>query len=107
MRFFRCAPVRRFRGPALAAALLALAAAGCGGRWDVSGKVSYQGKPLVWGSVQFEGSDNLIKQANLNPDGTYSVTGVATGEAKVAVSSINPNSDDFQPRMPPRAPQKP
>jgi hypothetical protein len=82
----------------LPAAVLALAA-GCGGRGDVSGKVTYQGKPLVWGTVQFEGSDGLVKQGNINSDGTYSVREVATGEAQVAVSSINPKSSDFQPRQ--------
>jgi hypothetical protein len=84
--------------PVVAAALVALVV-GCGGRGDVSGKVTYQGKPLVWGTVQFEGSDGILKQANLKSDGAYSVQGVATGEAKVAVSSINPNSSDFQPRV--------
>src|SRR5262245_25668289 len=100
------APVRPFRGPTAAAALLALVAAGCGGRGDVSGRVTYQGKPLVWGTVQFEGSDNLIKQGNIKPDGTYAVAGVAVGEAKVAVSSINPQSSDFQLRGPARMPQQ-
>jgi hypothetical protein len=84
--------------PAIAAALLALAA-GCGGRGDVSGKVTYKGKPLVWGTVQFEGSDGMLKQGNINSDGSYAVQGVKTGEAKVAVSSVNPNSSDFQPRL--------
>src|SRR3954468_2250572 len=93
------APVRPFRGPTAAAALVALVAVGCGGRGDVSGKVTYQGKALVWGTVQFEGSDGMLKQGNINRDGTYSVQGLATGEAKVAVSSINPNSADFQPRV--------
>jgi len=93
MRFARCA-----RRAAVAAALLAFVA-GCGGRGDVSGKVTYQGKNLVWGSVQFEGSDGMLKQANIKSDGTYAVQGVATGEAKVAVSSLNPNSSDFQPRV--------
>jgi hypothetical protein len=83
----------------VAAAALLVLAAGCAGRGDVSGKVTYKGKPLVWGTVQFEGSDNLIKQANIQSDGTYSVQGVAPGEAKVAVSSINPKSSDFQPRQ--------
>jgi len=82
----------------VAAALLALAA-GCGGPGDVSGTVTYQGKPLVWGTVQFEGSDGILKQSNITSDGTYSIRGVASGEAKVAVSSINPNSSDFQPRV--------
>jgi hypothetical protein len=84
---------------AAAGALLTAAALGCGGRGDVSGKVTYKGKPLVWGTVQFEGSDKLIRQGNINSDGTYSIQGVASGEAKVAVSSINPKSSDFQPRQ--------
>lgn len=80
-------------------AALLLLAAGCGGTGDVAGKVTYQGKPLVWGTVQFEGSDNMLRQANINSDGTYAIKGVAIGEAKVAVSSINPKSSDFQPMM--------
>lgn len=90
--------VRRTCQVAGAAALLSLA--GCSpGRGDVSGKVTYQGKPLVWGTVQFEGSDGMLKQSNINNDGTYSIPDVAAGEAKVAVSSINPKSSDFQPRV--------
>lgn len=80
----------------LAAAALALA--GCGGRGDAAGKVTYQGKPVVWGTVQFEDAEGMLRQANIAPDGTYSVAGLAAGDAKVAVSSINPASSDFQPR---------
>lgn len=97
----RCAaPARSFLRPVGGMALLAVAIAGCGGRGDVTGKVTYQGKPLVWGTVQFEGSDNLVKSGNINSDGTFTVRGVATGEAKAAVSSINPASSDFQLRGP-------
>src|SRR5947209_4374509 len=98
MRFSLTAAARPVCRPAVAAALLALAA-GCAGRGNVTGKVTYQGKPLVWGTVQFEGSDHIIKQGNIQSDGTYSLQGVATGEAKVAVSSINPKSSDFQMRQ--------
>jgi hypothetical protein len=84
----------------MVAALLALVATGCGGYGDVSGKVSYKGKALVWGTVQFEGSDKMIKQGNIDSDGSYSIQGVAIGEAKAAVSSINPKSSDFQVRRP-------
>jgi hypothetical protein len=80
-------------------ALLTVVAVGCAGRGDVSGKVTYKGKALVWGTVQFEGSDKAIKQGNIQSDGTYSIQGVATGEAQVAVSSINPKSSDFQVRQ--------
>jgi hypothetical protein len=88
---------------------LALVAAGCQGTGDVSGKVTYKGKPLVFGTVQFEGSDGRLCQGNIGRDGSYSVTGVATGEANVAVSSLNPKSSDFVPlqreggpKLPPR-----
>jgi hypothetical protein len=101
-------PVRSFFGPGLALALLTLAAVGCGGRGDVSGKVSYKGKALVFGTVQFEASDKTIKQANIAQDGSYSIPGVPVGEAKVAVSSDNPRSSAFQPLqregMPPPPP---
>src|SRR5262245_46478087 len=99
MRLPCTAPLRPFFRPPVAVALLALAVTGCAGQGDVSGKVTYKGKALVWGTVQFEGSDKIIKQANIKSDGTYSVSGVATGEAKVAVSSINPKSSDFQMRQ--------
>ncbi len=102
---FRCSgAARAFVRPA-GVALLVLAATGCGGRGDVSGKVTYKGKPLVWGTVLFEGSDRTFKQGNIGSDGTYTIRGLATGEAWVAVSSINPTSPDFQTRLPSRAPR--
>jgi hypothetical protein len=90
-------PVCSFFRPAVAVAFLTLAAVGCGGRGDVSGKVTYQGKALVFGTVQFEASDGTIKQANIEPDSSYSIPGVPVGEAKVAVSSDNPKGSNFQP----------
>jgi hypothetical protein len=109
MSFLFSAPVRSFCLRAGVAVLLALAAIGCGGRGDVSGKVTYKGKPLVWGTVQFEGSDKVVKQGNIERDGTYLVEDVAAGAAKAAVSSINPSSSDFQPLeregRPPRKPR--
>jgi hypothetical protein len=88
--------------------VLLLGAFGCG-RGDVSGRVTYKGKPLVWGTVQMEGSDKILKQGNIKSDGTYAIHGVATGDAGVAVSSLNPKSSDFQPIQregrPPRKPR--
>src|SRR5260370_19769623 len=99
MSFLCSAPVCSLCRRAAAVVLITLAAIGCGGYGDVSGKVTYKGKALVWGTVQFEGSDKMVKQDNINSDGTYSISGVATGEAKAAVSSINPKSSDFQVRQ--------
>jgi hypothetical protein len=98
MRLMRFARVRFFRPPA-ALALLVLVALGCGGRGNVSGKVTYQGKPLVFGTVLFEGSDGSLRQGNIGRDGSYAIRDVAPGEAKVAVSSLNPKSSDFVPMI--------
>ena len=101
-------PMRSFLRPGVALALLTLAAVGCGARGDVSGKVTYKGKSLVFGTVQFEASDGTIKQANIETDGSYTIPGVPVGEAKVAVSSDNPKGGNFQPLqregMPPPKP---
>lgn len=96
----------RFR-PLVGLGLLALFAVGCQGQGNVAGQVTYQGKPLVFGTVQFEGSDGSLHQCNLGSDGRYAVAGVATGEAKVAVSSRNPKSSDFQPMQRDGGPKPP
>jgi len=72
-------------------ALLLLSAAGCGGGvCDVTGKVSYQGKTVVCGSVVFVGPDGMTKVANINSDGTYLVSGVGVGHAQIGVISQDP-----------------
>jgi hypothetical protein len=89
--------------------LFILLLAGCGGTGDVSGKVTYKGKLLVFGTVQFEASDKSFKQGNIDRDGSYFIEGVPVGEAKVAVNSPNPKGGDFQPLhregRPPRPPR--
>jgi hypothetical protein len=92
----RRSPARPGLRPVVWLGLVALAAAGCQRTGDVSGKVSYKGKPLVWGTVTFEGASGL-RYGNIGRDGSFSVAGVAVGEAKAAVSSINPKSSDFVP----------
>src|SRR5437899_3191388 len=91
-----CSPLRFLFATASGGALLTLVV-GCGGIGDVSGTVTYKGKPLVFGTVQFEASDKTFKQGIIESDCSYSIQGVSVGEAKVAVNSPNPNSGDFQP----------
>ena len=68
-----------------------LAAVGCGGGTaDVSGKVTFKGKPVTYGTVMILGSGGLPKSGVLRPDGTFTVTGVPLGPVKVAVSSPRP-----------------
>jgi len=66
---------------------------GCGGSstGSVSGKVTFQNKPVVCGSVTIIGSDKKARNGAIQPDGTYTVEKVAVGEAQVGVMSPNPN----------------
>ena len=82
----------RVRPTRLAAALvLALGLNGCGpGTAAVAGKVTYQGKPVVWGSVSLQAADGSMHQIGLNADGTFRLDAVPVGPARVGVSSPDP-----------------
>lgn len=68
--------------------LLGLLAAGCGkGTGDVSGSVTYNGKPVVVGNVMMVGDDGRPHHGKLQPDGTFTVKNVPVGTAMVSVSS--------------------
>lgn len=75
---------------ALGAGFVTLLVAGCAGQGNVSGKVTFQGKAVPFGTVLFVGSDGNARQGNLDRDGNYTVLGVTTGDAQVAVNSPNP-----------------
>jgi hypothetical protein len=65
--------------------------AGCGAKVaTVSGKVTFQGKPVVYGTVSIIGPDGITKSGSINPDGSFTVAGVGVGEGKVAVTSLKP-----------------
>jgi len=70
--------------------IVALVTAGCQSKGNVTGKVTYKGKPLVYGTVLFVCSDKASVQAMIQSDGTYSAAGLAVGDAQVAVNSPNP-----------------
>jgi hypothetical protein len=53
----------------------------------VSGTVTYQGKPLPSGTVQFTGNNNLGDSAVIQPDGTYTAGKVPLGAVKVTVTT--------------------
>lgn len=74
----------------LAVTLLA-GVAGCGGgKADVSGKVTFQGKPVVTGTVVVRGSDGVDIPGTIQRDGSYTVQGVASGTVKIAIISRDP-----------------
>lgn len=62
---------------------------GCAGKGEVSGKVTFAGKPLQFGSVQFQSADGLVVPGKIEPDGTYKVSGVPTGTARISVNSVD------------------
>src|SRR5262245_4477953 len=74
-------------------ALLALSMIpGCGAKTgDVTGKVYYKGKVVTSGFVTMVGSDGISRQTEISEDGTYKIANVPTGDAKVAISSPNPD----------------
>ena len=80
--------------------------AGCGqGRGDLTGNVTYNGKPVVRGSVSVAPAGQPPKTVPIQ-DGTYAVTDLPAGPAKIAVHSPNPNESLVISREPPAAKPK-
>lgn len=84
--------VPRARLYLLTLSLLALVSSGCGGKTgSVSGKVLYEGKPLPGGYVNFmsEGATSVVKTSEIKADGSYSVSGLPVGPAKITVQGLS------------------
>jgi hypothetical protein len=100
--------------------LLFVTASGCGQKTGtVSGKVTYQGKALPGGNVNFlsEGQGAVFKTSKIESDGSYSVSGIPVGPAKITVQGVStrrmatvpgqekggaPNSDQKEVIVPPQ-----
>jgi hypothetical protein len=84
-------PTARRLGAALALLGLGLVP-GCGpGVGDVGGKVYLKGKEVTSGFVTLIGRDGVPHASEIAADGSYRVTRVPAGEAKVVVSSPSPD----------------
>jgi hypothetical protein len=76
----------------------------------VSGKVSYQGKPLTSGTVTFVSTEDSRPNANgeISPDGTYNLhtqnqgSGAAVGDYNVMISSVD--TKEYNTKLPGTAP---
>lgn len=62
---------------------------GCKSQSHLSGKVSFQGKPVVVGTVQLLCADGVPRSCVLQ-DGTYSFRNLPTGAVELSVNSPDP-----------------
>jgi len=53
----------------------------------VSGKVSYKGKPLGGGTIQFHPATGDPIPGGINPDGTFSFGGVPPGPSRITIET--------------------
>jgi len=56
----------------------------------VTGRITYQGKPVIWGSVVLVGPDGRCASGRIEPDGTYRVENASLGAVSVGVISRDP-----------------
>jgi hypothetical protein len=67
--------------------LAALLGTGCGGaKSEVSGTVTYQGKPLPLGTVTFIGADNQAVGSSAITGGKYAMAKLPAGPVKIIVT---------------------
>jgi len=72
--------------------ILLLTVTGCGASKfaDVQGKVTYRGKPVVYGTVVVVGADQMPRYGTIRLDGTYTIKKVPVGPARFGVNSPDP-----------------
>jgi hypothetical protein len=64
---------------------------GCGaGTGDLSGRVTFEGKPVLIGGLVFYNPGHRALSAGLGEDGTYTINNVPCGEVQIAVMSPRP-----------------
>jgi hypothetical protein len=69
----------------------ALAIPGCGpGRGDLSGRVTYQGKPVSSGSVVIRGADKMLRSSPIAADAAYAVKDIGAGLVTITVYCPDP-----------------
>jgi hypothetical protein len=80
---------------ALVAVIVALSAYAAGGNTTVSGHVTFQGRPVIWGSVMLVGPDGHSAVGRIQPDGSFTVPNAPTGEVGVSVTSPDPLAQHY------------
>ncbi len=75
---------------ALLSSTLLAGAGGCSKTATVTGKVTYQGRPVLYGSVIFLNADKTARSAAIAADGSYRIEGLLPGAVRIAVISHDP-----------------
>lgn len=71
--------------------MLTLTLLGCSnGEVPVNGKATFQGKPIVYGTVVVVDSTGIPKAGSIKPDGSFTIASVKPGTVKIAVTSQAP-----------------
>ena len=65
-------------------------AVGSQGGGDVSGTVTFNGRPVTSGTVQAVPADGVVREAAIGPDGSYALPDLPVGDMRVAVVSDDP-----------------
>ncbi len=84
-----------FRAVAMFMCVAILGIAGCGKTTTVTGKVTYRGRPVRYGSVTFLSSAKVARSSAIESDGSYTIYDVPPGNVKIAVTSRNPRKGRF------------
>lgn len=77
---------------AIAACLALASLTGCGGdsgKATISGKVTYKGAPVTGGTLTLYAESGTPYPVNINPNGTFNVSDVPTGQRTVSISTDN------------------
>jgi hypothetical protein len=86
MRFKLPAELARTTTP-VALAALAVALGGCARTASVSGRVTFNGKPLPMGRITFLGSDGRASDPGTIDEGRYEVTNAPRGECRIKIET--------------------
>jgi hypothetical protein len=70
--------------------ILLIGVGGCDKTATVTGTVTYQGRPVTYGSVIFLNADKTARSGVIATDGSYRVEGVLPGTARIGVISRDP-----------------
>src|SRR5262245_54663268 len=71
-------------------ALAVLAVSGCGKpKGELTGTIKYKGKELTWGDIQLQAADGSAIPGTIEKDGTYRISNIPPGLAKIRVSQVD------------------